>query len=276
MTASWKPSTRTSGRFHSVRLVAETGSTNRDLVREAAEGASAGSVLIARHQTAGRGRQGRSWFDHPDSSLLMSWSIDIDASLAPLLPLVTGTAVCRAIEPFAGTNAAALKWPNDVLVPSHGERKLVGILAEVANVERPVRSGVARSGDASLRVIVGMGMNIDLALDDAPAEVAERAIDLQTMVGSRIDRAGLVDSILDACDEAVNELETSTVVALDSYRARCLTIGRSVRFETPTGELSGEVVSIADNGSLVLRAHDGEVHHLTAGDAHHIASSRLG
>lgn len=201
----------------------------------------------------------------------MSWSIDIDASLAPLLPLVTGTAVCRAIERFAGTNAAALKWPNDVLVPSHGERKLVGILAEVANVDRPARSGASRSSDVRLRVIVGMGMNIDLALDEAPPEVAARAIDLRTIAGSAIDRAGLVDAILDACDEAVDELESSTVLALDSYRARCLTIGRSVRFETPTGELSGTVVSIADDGSLVLRSDDDEVHHLTAGDAHHVA-----
>ncbi len=195
----------------------------------------------------------------------MSWSVDIDPVLAPLLSLVTGTAVCRAVERIAGSDVVALKWPNDVLAPSHGERKLVGILAEVANIDRSVGAGVP-----TIRAIVGLGMNIDLALDGAPRDVASRAVDLQTLTGSEIDRAALVDHLLDACDEAIDELEESTVSALEHYRSRCLTIGRSVRFETPTGELRGEAVRVADDGSLVLRTSDGRDHHLTAGDAHHV------
>ena len=204
----------------------------------------------------------------------MSWSVDIDPVLAPLLPLVTGTAVCRAVAAIVGTDVAALKWPNDVLVPSHGERKLVGILAEVANVER---SDNARSADktgrvaSALRVIVGMGMNIDLALDDAPEDVAARAVDLQTLTGCAVDRAVLVDALLDACDEAIDDLVRSKEVALEHYRARCLTIGRSIRFETPAGELEGTVVDVGDDGALVLRTADEHAHHLTAGDAHHVA-----
>ena len=196
----------------------------------------------------------------------MSWSVDIDPALAPLLSLVTGTAVCRAVERIAGSDVAALKWPNDVLVPSHGERKLVGILAEVANIDRSAGTDVS-----TLRVIVGMGMNIALALDDAPQEVASRAVDLQTLMGSEIDRAALVDHLLDACDETIDELEVSTAAALGHYLSHCLTIGRSVRFETPTGELRGEAIRVADDGSLVLRTADGRDHHLTAGDAHHVA-----
>lgn len=265
MTASWKPSARTSGRFRSIRVVTETGSTNKDLAQEASEGAAAGSVLIARHQTAGRGRQGRSWFDRPDSSLLMSLSVDIDPALAPLLSLVTGTAVCRAVEQVVGADVAALKWPNDVLVPSHDERKLVGILSEVALVDRTSASG------STMRVIVGLGMNIDLALDDAPVEVAERAVDLETLAGSPIDRAVLVDALLDAFEQAMDELVASTPEALSHYRDRCITIGRSVRFDTPAGELRGVAVDVGADGSLVLQTTDGVDHHLTAGDAHHVA-----
>lgn len=265
MTASWKPSARTSGRFRSVRVVAETGSTNKDLAREALEGAPAGAVLIARHQTAGRGRQGRTWFDRPDSSLLMSMSIDVAPAVAPLLSLVTGTAVCRTVERVVGADVAALKWPNDVLVPSRGERKLVGILSEVAKVGGP------SNAPQRLRAIVGMGMNINLALDDAPDDVASRAVDLETLAGVTIDRAVLVDALLDAMDEAIDDLETSTTVALQHYRAHCLTIGRSVRFDTASGELHGDAVDVGEDGSLTLRTADGEHHHLTAGDAHHVA-----
>ncbi len=194
----------------------------------------------------------------------MSWSVDIDPVLAPLLPLVTGTAVCRAIEAVVGDDVAALKWPNDVLVPSHGERKLVGILAEVAAVGPTAAASV-------LRVIVGMGMNIDLSLDDAPVDVAARAVDLQTLASVVVDRAALVDALLDACDQAIDDLVRSPEVALEHYRARCLTIGRSIRFETPTGDIEGQVIDVAGDGSLVLRTADGRDHHLTAGDAHHVA-----
>lgn len=198
----------------------------------------------------------------------MSWSVDIDAVLAPLLPLVAGMAVCRSVEQIVGRDAAALKWPNDVLVPEFGERKLVGILAEAAPVG-------GSSSQKRLRVIVGMGMNVDLGLDDAPADVAARAIDLSTLVlaggvAAEVDRALLVDTILDACDEGIGELESSTSQVLDAYRARCLTIGRSIRFETSAGELAGEAVGIGDDGSLLLRTGDGVIHPLTAGDAHHV------
>lgn len=250
-----------------MKLVEETGSTNRDLVDDALNGAGPGAVLIARHQTAGRGRQGRTWFDRPDSSLLMSWSVDIEASVAPLLSLVAGTAVCRAVEQFHDSAAAALKWPNDVLVPEHGGRKLVGILSEVASL--PTRSD-STTGRPMLRVVVGMGMNLDLALDDAPDDVAARAVDLRTIVGHPIDRATLVDILLDHCDAAVDELIASPASALADYRTRCLTIGQRVRFETASGELSGEALSVDDDGALVLQCDDGTRRHLTAGDAHHV------
>lgn len=200
----------------------------------------------------------------------MSWSVDIDSAVAPLLSLVTGTAVCSAVKQMVGRDVAALKWPNDVLVPSHGDRKLVGILAEVAN---PSASATEQAKNSNLRVIVGMGMNVDLALDDAPADVAARAIDLQTLTGAPVDRAKLVDALLDACDQAIDELVASPTVALERYRSMCLTIGRSVRFETPTGVLEGSVNGVADDGSLVLRTDDGRDHHLSAGDAHHVPTN---
>jgi BirA family biotin operon repressor/biotin-[acetyl-CoA-carboxylase] ligase len=267
MTPSWKPWERTSGRFVTVRVVDETGSTNADLVERARNGLPAGDVLIARHQTSGRGRQGRSWFDRPDSSLLMSWSIDIDATLAPLVPLAAGVAVTRAMEGVAGDGVIALKWPNDVLAPGHDERKVAGILAEAV----PARAPSDVSGGPLLRVVVGMGVNVDLDGGVVPDEVAARAVDLVTLAGGPIDRAALVDALLDACDDAIDLLEQSTTGLIEDYRRRCLTIGRSVRFETATGQLDGVVQTVGLDGSLVLEQADGTIRHLTAGDAHHVA-----
>lgn len=266
MTASWKPSSRTSGRFLSPRIVDETGSTNADLVDRARKGAPSGEVLIARHQTAGRGRQGRTWFDRPGTSLLLSWSTDIEPTLAPLVPLVVGTAVSEAIDRLVGTSVTALKWPNDVLVPSRDERKLTGILAEAV-------TGIATGqSEERLRVVVGMGTNLDLGLGrrDVPPDVAARAIDLASLTDEPVDPPAVVDVILDSCDAQLTQLEVSPAGALETYRSRCLTIGRSVRFQTGRGVIEGTVRDVADDGALVLEAVDGTVQHLTAGDAHHV------
>ena len=168
--------------------------------------------------------------------------------------------MCTAIERLAGRPIAALKWPNDVLVPEFGHRKLVGILSEVVTMSQ---------ASGQLRVIVGMGTNLALVLSEAPADVAARAVDLRTVLGGPVDRAELVDALLDACDEGVSRLERSPADALAEYRARCLTIGQRVRFETATGEVVGVAVGIGEDGALHLRDAAGVVHTLTAGDAHH-------
>lgn len=266
MMASWKPSPRTSGRFLTPRIVDETGSTNADLVDRARQGAPSGEVLIARHQTAGKGRQGRSWFDRPDTGLLMSCSIDIDPALGPLVPLVVGAAVSGAIDDLAGEPTTALKWPNDVLVPGRDERKLAGILAEA------VSQRGTESADQPMRIVVGMGLNLDLGFDtgEVPAEIEASAVDLRSLLGRSIDRPRLVDSLLDAFATNLDLLESSPDRALEVYRRRCLTIGRSVRFQTGSDLLEGTVLGIADDGALVLETPDGVHHHLTAGDAHHV------
>ena len=249
----------------------ETGSTNNDLVERARNGAPSGEVLIARHQTAGKGRQGRTWFDQPDASLLMSWSTDIESALAPLVPLVVGTAVAEALDAAVGRRVAALKWPNDVLIPELGERKITGILAEAVQLDPTDSVGVGGTAGPTLRVVVGMGTNLDLRLGDAnvPDDVASRAADLASLTNGTINRAAIVEALLDACDECITRLESSVDEALEVYRDRCITIGRAVRFETPAGVLDGTATAVADDGALLLETADGVAHRLVAGDAHH-------
>ncbi len=247
-----------SSRFRRIRVVDETGSTNRDLMKEATAGATEGEVLVAGHQTEGRGRQGRSWLDEPDSALLVSWLLRPRHYEIGLIPLVTGMAVVDAMSEFGAS--VGLKWPNDVLVPSQGERKLAGILAE---------AGQSRVGAAepALHVVVGLGLNLAF---DTPPEAGDVAIDLASLVTRVPQKIDLLRKILGHVEGYLQQLEagdTSGVRA--AYVERCITIGRKVRFVTPTGEVTGTATTIDDSGALTIKTPTGTVV-VSAGDAHHL------
>ena len=120
-------------RFADVRWVAETGSTNADLLALARDGAPEGIVLVADHQTAGRGRLGRTWEAPPGASLLVSVLLRPPAAVADAVTMAAGVAMADAVDEVAGVHAR-LKWPNDLVVavdgPTADDRKLAGILAE--------------------------------------------------------------------------------------------------------------------------------------------------
>lgn len=252
-------------RFTSLGLVDETGSTNRDLLDRARDGESEGAVLVTEHQTAGRGRQGRTWHDEPGSSLLCSVLLWPDLAWAPLIPLITGISVVRAARSFGAGSVEAtsigLKWPNDVLlVPGGGggERKLAGILAEAASLP------------AGLAVVVGFGMNVRWDVGP-PDEVAERAVDLASVVGDGgPDRIELLHRILVELEAQLIALERGDRMAvLDEYRELCVSIGRDVRLETPGGVLEGKAIAVDDGGGLVIDSGSSTTT-VTAGDAHHL------
>lgn len=179
MTTRWEVSGAPNTRFSGFEHVSETGSTNKDLLDAGRAGEAEGRVLITDHQTSGRGRQGRTWVEQPETSLLMSVLLRPDPSWAPLLPLAFGSAVVAAVESVVPNDSGlgiGLKWPNDVLVQtSAGERKLAGILAEAIMV------------DQELVVVVGCGMNLRRS-EDIPAEVSAKAVALSALAGVEVDR----------------------------------------------------------------------------------------
>ena len=246
-------------RFGPVHVVPETGSTNADLLAAAADGGAAGRVLVTDHQTAGRGRQRRAWHDEPGSSLLVSVLLRPPASQAPLIPLATGLAAVDAVGAVAPDRpAVGLKWPNDVLVPAAGERKLAGILSEATS------SG----GGDELVVVVGMGMNLRWSAAP-PDEVATRAITVEEVAGHAVERDRVLDAFLVALERWLSALEAGPGF-LDAYRSACLTIGRPVRFATATGEHRGLAVDVSSTGTLLMDTDAGERVELHAGDAHHL------
>nr|WP_090281644.1 biotin--[acetyl-CoA-carboxylase] ligase [Mycolicibacterium komanii]CRL78315.1 birA, biotin-(acetyl-CoA-carboxylase) ligase [Mycolicibacterium komanii] len=238
-----------------IDVVAETGSTNADLIARAGRGEHIdGAVLIAENQTAGRGRRGRSWSAVPFAQITMS--VGIDATAVPSsawgwLPLATGVAVVDAV---ADTGVAAgLKWPNDVLA---GEGKLAGILAEVAAGQQAV--------------VIGVGLNVSLRAEDVGVEGAVSLVDLGVPAP---DRQRLIVRLL---HELGNRLESwrraegaDAGLAAD-YRARSLTLGRRVRALLPgEQEIVGVARDVDDQGRLVIEA-DGRPVTVSAGDIVHL------
>ncbi len=252
-------------RFSVVTIVEETGSTNADLLQAAEQGAPEGMVLVTQHQTAGRGRQGRTWLDQPGSALLVSWLLRPNPETAGLIPLVTGLSVAEALAGL-GVESAGLKWPNDVLAADdvaagRRERKLAGILAE------------ATTTGPSFAVVVGMGMNLRF-VGEPPPEVADIAVDLTSLVPGAgddpISAHELLRSILTNVDTRLRQLEAGGRDAvLDAYRAVCWTLGRDVELETPSGVVAGVASDIDPGGGLVVTPPGRSPIVVTAGDAHH-------
>lgn len=167
-----------------VDLLAECGSTNAELLTRAAAGAPSGSVVVARRQTAGRGRRGRAWVSAPGASLTFSllWRFAPGTSPAGL-SLAAGLAVVAALEKV-GAGGPALKWPNDLL---NDGRKLGGILVELV-------PGAAHAA------VIGIGLNLRLP-DAMPPELAARS----AVLGIDVDLHRLLAALL---TELVSVLET--------------------------------------------------------------------
>jgi BirA family transcriptional regulator, biotin operon repressor / biotin---[acetyl-CoA-carboxylase] ligase len=238
-------------------VVAQTGSTNADLLARAASGIDIdGAVLIAEHQTAGRGRHGRGWSATPRAQITMSVGVsvvDVPTAAWGWLPLATGVAVVDAVAPLIEATGveAGLKWPNDVLA---GGGKLAGILAEVA---KPV-------------VVIGVGLNVTQAPEEVGSPGATSLLDLGVAAP---DRDQLVRSLLRELGGRIAAWRAAggsdPQLAAD-YRARSLTIGSHVRAQLPGGrEIVGTARDIDDQGRLCLET-DGETVVVSAGDVVHL------
>jgi BirA family biotin operon repressor/biotin-[acetyl-CoA-carboxylase] ligase len=239
-----------------VTWLAETGSTNEDLVVHARSGAPHGAVVVADHQTAGRGRLGRTWQAPPGSALLCSillrperGAVVHGAVWAVALAAQSAVAALTGVTP-------ELKWPNDLMV---GDRKLAGVLAEgVIDPDDPL----SLSG-----VVVGIGLNVGWA--EPPPEVAARAVTVEELGGRAVDRRVLLARLLaDLAPLLVLWIRDSDELRA-RYRSRLDTLGRLVRVELGDRELTGTAVDVTSEG-LVVRLDDGTEEVVLVGDVVHL------
>ena len=248
-------------RFADVRRHAEVGSTNDVAAALARQGAPEGLVVVADHQTAGRGRWGRSWEDLPGSSLLVSVVLRPGPGQGPptLVTAACGLAAADACLDVAGL-WPGLKWPNDLVV---GDRKLAGILAEVV----PVPDG------APPAVVVGLGLNLVRPASSGSAFLASNAIAAEEVAGRPVDRDAVLEAFLVRLEHRCTALAdpAGREWLLDEYRERCVTLGREVRVELPGGStVEGQAVGVGPDGSLAVRTEDDQVTLMAAGDVVHL------
>lgn len=249
-------------RFARIDWVDETGSTNADLLAGvAADGDVGERVLVAEHQTAGRGRLGRTWEAPPGTSLLFSVLLrpGLPVESLHLVTMAVALAASDACEAVAGVRPR-LKWPNDLVVvgADGATRKLAGILAE----------SVVRDG-AVAALVVGTGINVNWPRD--PAELAAIATALDHHAGSEVDREDLLVAILRGFDSILAALGEpgGAAALLMRYRHLSATLGRRVRVELASGALEGVAVDVADDGHLLVEL-GGEVVSVAAGDVVHL------
>lgn len=242
-------------RWRSVQVLAETGSTNKDL---AAAGES-DRVLIAESQTAGRGRLGRQWETPAGTQVAVSVSIAVpDSHVADMgwLSLAAGLAVQDTVaqlsaDAASGAISGELKWPNDVLIDG---RKIAGILAELAPSTPPV-------------AVVGVGLNVALTEEELPVPTATSLL-IAAGVG---DRQSAAAALLRNLDRWLTVWERDLPSVIDAYRQRCDTVGRQVRVELPgNADLLGTAETVDEQGRIVVRDETGALRAVSAGDVTHL------
>ncbi len=248
---------RPGGFWRAVEVTQLTGSTNADLLAQAAGGAPEGSVLVAEAQTAGRGRMGRSWLSPPGAAL--TFSVLLRPGAVPQarrgwVPLLAGVAIAAAVGAVSGLDAR-LKWPNDVLI---GDGKVAGILAEQA-------------ADA---IVVGAGINVSTSRAELPVETAT-SLALERAAGTGRQQLlcaalGEIERWYLAWAGAPSPGDPDACGLREEYRRRCDTLGRNVRVELPGGATAhGTALDVDTGGRLVVRAPEGPLA-VSAGDVVHV------
>ncbi len=223
-------------------------STNDIAATLASAGDAEGAVVIADHQTSGRGRRGRVWFSPPGSGLYVSVVLTPVRAADPrratmLLTMTAAVALADAIETTAGI-APAIKWPNDLLI---GRRKLAGILAE----------GISSAGTSRVDAVV-LGYGINVGPMAYPPELADRATSLESELGTHIDRAVVLAHTLAALAVRYADLLAGRFGAiLDAWSSRARGIrGATVTWATASGRATGVTAGVDDDGALLVRMAD--------------------
>lgn len=242
-----------------LRYVAQTQSTNDDVMALISAHTPHGTAIYAGAQSGGRGRQGRAWVSPPGANLALSVAI-MGESWAPLLrlvPLAVGVAMAGVIERTCGVEVG-LKWPNDLYL---SDKKIGGILCE----------GV-HAGTRFLGAVAGVGVNLNMSAEHLPEEVRAVATSVLDVSGKETP----LDAFAMAAHRAIlDELEAlrsgGKKALLDGFSARDISKGRTVEI-LATGKF-GTASGVDRDGGLIVRFSDGSAQTLHSGEVHLLRKS---
>ena len=225
------------------KIVVKRGvdSTSSELRRLLEKGDCPGAVVVADHQTSGRGRKGRSWYSPPVGNLYLSVAVEVSGPVretVPMLPLAAGIAAVDAIKRNAMIDCR-LKWPNDVLV---ADKKLAGILVETFTLDTE-------------RLIAVVGLGVNTAKIAFPGDIADTAtavaIETTGQTGIEFLAAQWIGTLESLCLE-VQRGERRAII--DAWRTRAEPFGRQVRI----GSVDGTTRGLADDGRLIVITSENE------------------
>lgn len=230
------------------------GSTNDEAKKLAAQGAPHGTVIIADHQTKGRGRMGRTFQSAGGKGIYLSVILRPDCKPERLMHLTCAVAVamCDAVEAACGVRPG-VKWINDLILQN---RKLGGILTEMS-----------LKADGSVNyAVVGVGINCSQTEEDFPEELRTIAISLETALQKSVSRHILAAEMVRSLETMARELLSRQYMTMDIYRSDCVTIGKDVMVHSPAGNFQGRAVDVDGDGALVVRYIDGTMHSIQSGE----------
>jgi BirA family biotin operon repressor/biotin-[acetyl-CoA-carboxylase] ligase len=232
----------------------EVESTQYIAHRLAREGAATGTVVIADHQSAGKGRMGRKWHSPPGTGVWMSIILrpDVPLSSTPQLTLLSSVAVLRGILKATSVEVG-IKWPNDVMI---GRRKVAGILTELS-----------AEADRVNYVIIGVGINVNQTEEDYPPELREIATSLCIEKGEPIQRNQLIVHILKEWEELYEMYMKHGFLPIKTlWEAYAVSIGKTIVARTLHGHYEGLAKGITEEGVLLLEDAEGMVHKIYSAD----------
>lgn len=239
------------GLFGKKIIYYEKAGSSNDIAKSIAEESEEGTIVVVEEQTGGRGRLGRSW-SSPKGGI--SFSIILKPrtalSLASRLTLTMGLCVANTIRSY-GIDAR-IKWPNDVLIYGN---KVSGILTELEAEKNIVKFA-----------IIGIGINVNIDLEDIPEELRENTTTIRSHLGHDIDRVEFIQKLLYEMEQNYILLKTqpfyeilSEIVALSD------TVGRNVKVITPNRIIEGKAIGISRSGALILQKPNGSVEEIISG-----------
>lgn len=219
----------------------EIDSTNNEGKKQANLGCAEGSIVLAEEQNGGRGRLSRGWFSPVGKGIWLSIILrpPFNPYDAPKCTLMAAVAVTKAIRSVAQVQCG-IKWPNDILYQG---KKLVGILTEMS-----------AEIDAINHVVIGMGINVNIAQDDFPDELQSIATSLSIIRGKEISRLILLNGILGELETAYTQvIQKGFPQMLDEWRELSITLGQKVDVMGSGRAFSGTAIDIDQDGALLVQ-----------------------
>jgi BirA family transcriptional regulator, biotin operon repressor / biotin---[acetyl-CoA-carboxylase] ligase len=237
-----------------IRVFQETQSTNDVAEKLARDGVREGVVVFAEAQTRGRGRLGRKWVSPARKGLWFSVLLrpNLRPQAATQLTVAAATALVRAILEHTDLQAE-IKWPNDILIRG---KKVAGVLTEL-NAEL----------DHVKYIILGIGVDVNLAASDLPPDVRKIATSLKIEAGQAFRRADLAAGILRELDRDYERIRNQEFAAMaDEWEQHCSTLGHRVAIQIGERRLEGRAESLDEDGALLLRTDHGHLERIIGGD----------